>query len=153
MDRWRLFLQRNQCGINFMSAIFYINEDAKLAKAFHNHFCLPYTKYLELLEDICSNEYCSTAGVGISAAIKKWLQWSCLFLVCFVTLVVVGPLMTVKSPLPLIRMFTECFFMFSLCMAVLFFTKDGVNTCKFAQSAVKHEGVPQGQVPGLRWVI
>ena len=29
---------------------FYINEDRKLKKAFRNHFCLPYQKYLELVE-------------------------------------------------------------------------------------------------------
>ena len=33
---------------------FYINQDAKLAKAFCNRFRLPYPQFLELVEDICS---------------------------------------------------------------------------------------------------
>ncbi len=35
---------------------FYINEDAKLGKAFRNRFSLPYTQYLKLLKDIRSNK-------------------------------------------------------------------------------------------------
>ncbi len=34
---------------------FYINQDAKLAKAFRNCFRLPYPQFLELVEDICLN--------------------------------------------------------------------------------------------------
>ncbi len=34
---------------------FYINQDAKLAKAFHNRFRLPYPQFLELVEDIRLN--------------------------------------------------------------------------------------------------
>jgi hypothetical protein len=36
--------------------IFYINEDAKLQKAFCSRFRLPYQQYLKLVEDICSSE-------------------------------------------------------------------------------------------------
>ncbi len=35
---------------------FYINQDAKLAKAFRNCFRLPNPQFLELVEDICSND-------------------------------------------------------------------------------------------------
>jgi hypothetical protein len=34
----------------------YINEDAKLAKEFNNYFRLPYTQFLELVDNICLNE-------------------------------------------------------------------------------------------------
>ena len=34
---------------------FYINQDVKLVKAFHNRFRLPYPQFLELVEDIRSN--------------------------------------------------------------------------------------------------
>ncbi len=34
---------------------FFINQDAKLAKAFRNRFRLPYPQFLELVEDIRSN--------------------------------------------------------------------------------------------------
>jgi hypothetical protein len=35
---------------------FYINQDAKIANAFRNRFRLPYPQFLELVEDICSND-------------------------------------------------------------------------------------------------
>ncbi len=35
---------------------FYINEDVKLAKAFCNRFHLPYTQFLELVDEIHSDE-------------------------------------------------------------------------------------------------
>jgi hypothetical protein len=40
----------------FFGRNFYINKNAKLAKAFRNRFRLPYTQYLELVDDIRSNE-------------------------------------------------------------------------------------------------
>jgi hypothetical protein len=124
MGRWRLFLQRIQCGINFMSAIFISTK----MQSSQRHFAIA-SAFRTCNTSNCWKIYaptnCLTAGVDISSTTKKCLQWSCSFLVCFVTLVVVGPSMAVKSPLPFIRRFTEDFFMFFLCMAVLFFTKDG----------------------------
>ena len=35
---------------------FYITQDAKLVKASRNRFHLPYPQFLELVEDICSND-------------------------------------------------------------------------------------------------
>ncbi len=99
MDHWRLFRQRNQCGINFSVCNFYINQDAKLAKAFHNRFCLPYPQLLELVEDIRSNNLFDR-WCGYKPIIKRCRRWSCSFLVRFVTSVVGGPSTTVKSPLP-----------------------------------------------------
>ena len=53
---WRLFHQRNQCGINIMSIIFTSTKMKKFQKAFRNCFHLPYNQYLELVEDICLNK-------------------------------------------------------------------------------------------------
>ena len=125
MDHWRLSLQRIQCGINFMSKIFI--PTAKLAKAFHHRFCLPYTQYLKLLEDIRSNKLFNR-WCGYKRNNKKCLQWIYSFLVCFATLVVVGLSMTVKSPLPLIRRFTECFLCFPCVWQYFSLQKMGVNT-------------------------
>jgi hypothetical protein len=49
-------------------------------------------------------------------------------LVCFVTLVVGGPLVTVRSPLPLLGKFIPCFFVCSFSLAVLFFYQKWVLT-------------------------
>jgi hypothetical protein len=35
---------------------FYLTQDTKLAKAFRNRFRLPYAQYLQLVEDIRSND-------------------------------------------------------------------------------------------------
>jgi hypothetical protein len=35
---------------------FYINKDAKLKKAFHNCFRLPYQHFFELVEIVCKDE-------------------------------------------------------------------------------------------------
>jgi hypothetical protein len=43
---WYTFYVRN----------FYITQDTKLAKAFRNRFRLPYPQFLQLVEDICSND-------------------------------------------------------------------------------------------------
>ncbi len=146
MVRWKLFRQRIHCGISFTSAIFTstkmqsLRRHSAIASAFRIHNFLNKWK-------IFARTICSTNGTGISQIIKRCPRWSCSFLVCFVTLVVGGPSMTVKSPLPLIRMFTGLFSVFSLCLAVQFFTKMGANTCKFARGSVKHEGVQHGWVP------
>ena len=131
---------------------FYINKYAKLGKAFRNRFCLPYTQYLELVEDIRSNKLFDR-WCGYKLHNKKCLQWSCSFFVCFVTLVMVGPSMTVKSPLPLIKRSTEDFLCFPCVWQYCSLEKMGVNTRNFAQGAVEHEGVQHGRVPGLHWVM
>jgi hypothetical protein len=43
------------CWYKFYVRNFYITEDTKLAKAFRNRFRLPYTQFLQLVEDIRSN--------------------------------------------------------------------------------------------------
>jgi hypothetical protein len=103
---------------------FNINEDAMLVKAFCNRFCLPYPQYLKNLDDISSNKlfghWCGYKHNNKKGAPVELLLFS---LFCYLGRGLTS--MTVKSPLPLIRMGTECFFVFSLCLAVLFFTKDG----------------------------
>jgi hypothetical protein len=89
----------------FYVRIFYINQEAKLVKAFHNRFRLPYPQFLELVEDIRLNNLFDRWCRHKSNK-KRCHRWSCSFLLRFVTLVVGGPSMTVKSPLPLITMFT-----------------------------------------------
>ena len=103
---------------------FYITQDTKLAKAFRNRFRLPYAQYLQLVEDICSNDLFDR-WCGYKSNNKRWRRWSCYFLVRCVTSVMGGPSTTVKSRLPLIRMFTGLFSVHSYSLAVQFFTENG----------------------------
>ena len=50
---------------------FYINQDAKLAKAFHNRFRLPYPQFLELVEDVRSNDLFDQ-WCGYKSNKKRW---------------------------------------------------------------------------------
>jgi len=55
---------------------FFITQDAKLAKAFHNRFHLPYPQFLELVEDIRSNDLFDR-WCGYKSNNKGCCRWSC----------------------------------------------------------------------------
>ena len=87
---------------------FYLNEDAKLQKAFRLRFRLPYNQYLELVQ-LVNRTSCLIDGVDISLTIRRCPRSSCLSLVHYVISVVGGPLMPLKSPLRLTRRFIVVF--------------------------------------------
>ena len=122
MDHWRLSLQRIQCGINFMSKIFI--PTAKLAKAFHHRFCLPYTQYLKLLEDIGSNKLFNH-WCGNKRNNKKVSPVDLLLLGLLRNLGRSWTFDDCEESTAIDQEVHRVFFVFSLFMAVLFCTKDG----------------------------
>jgi hypothetical protein len=51
-----IILPEESMWYKFYVCNFYITQDTKLAKAFHNRFRLPYPLFLQLVEDISSND-------------------------------------------------------------------------------------------------
>ena len=101
-------LEQESLWYRFYVRDFYINEDAKLQKAFCLHVRLSYNQYLELVQ-LVNRTSCLIDGVDISLTIRRCPRSSCLSLVHYVISVVGGPLMPLKSTLQLTRRFIVVF--------------------------------------------
>ncbi len=124
MDRWRLSLRKNRCGIVFTSKIFTLTK----MWSYRRHFVTISASHTNNILSWCSSfsrMSCLIDGVGISLTTRRCPRLSCLSLVHCVILVVGGPLMTVKSPMQLTRRSVVVFLMFLYDLEVQSFTKNG----------------------------
>jgi hypothetical protein len=103
---------------------FYIKQDAKLAKAFRNHFRLPYPQFLELVEDVRSNDLFDR-WCGYKSNNKKVSPVELLLLGLLRYLGRGWTFNDCEESTAIDKDVHQTFFVFSLSLAVHFFTKNG----------------------------